>query len=227
MTSDTTTDPNHGEPYRGVERRLRVPVLGMRFRDLDENGAAQYMLQTPRSADEGLGVFVTPNIQHIALARKDDEFNRALASAQIIVADGFPVYRFAKLRGLSLPGRVAGRAVIERMFADPPRWRATGVLRRRQPRHGGGHRMLAQRLCAGLRGRDAGAAVRLRERRRLLPLARRCDLDLRRDPDLPVHRRAQERAVRLPLSRAAAAGMGLVRRSVVSIAARHECPHPT
>ena len=44
MTSDTTTDPNHGEPYRGVERRLRVPVLGMRFRDLDENGAAQYML---------------------------------------------------------------------------------------------------------------------------------------------------------------------------------------
>ncbi|WP_237237720.1 WecB/TagA/CpsF family glycosyltransferase [Sphingomonas melonis] len=91
----------------------------MRFRDLDENGAAQYMLQTPRSADEGLGVFVTPNIQHIALARKDDEFNRALASAQIIVADGFPVYRFAKLRGLSLPGRVAGRAVIERMFADP------------------------------------------------------------------------------------------------------------
>lgn len=119
MTSDTTTDPNHGEPYRGVERRLRVPVLGMRFRDLDENGAAQYMLQTPRSADKGLGVFVTPNIQHIALARKDDEFHRALASAQIIVADGFPVYRFAKLRGLSLPGRVAGRAVIERMFADP------------------------------------------------------------------------------------------------------------
>ncbi len=119
MTSDTTTDPNHGEPYRGVERRLRAPVLGMRFRDLDENGAANYMLQTPRSTDEGLGVFVTPNIQHIALARKDDEFHRALASAQIIVADGFPVYRFAKLRGLSLPGRVAGRAVIERMFADP------------------------------------------------------------------------------------------------------------
>lgn len=119
MTSDTTTDPNHGEPYQGVERRLRKPVLGMRIRDLDENGAAQYMLQTPRSVDEGLGVFVTPNIQHIALARKDDEFHRALQSAQIIVADGFPVYRFAKLRGLSLPGRVAGRAVIERMFADP------------------------------------------------------------------------------------------------------------
>lgn len=117
--SDPSTDPKPDEPYQGVERRLRKPVLGMRMRDLDEDGAAQFMLQTRRTEEEGLGLFVTPNIQHIALARKDDEFNRALQSAQIIVADGFPVYRFAKLRGLSLPGRVAGRAVIERMFADP------------------------------------------------------------------------------------------------------------
>lgn len=116
---DSSADSTNSAPFQGVERRLRKPVLGMRLRDLDEDGAAVYMLQNRRTAVEGLGLFVTPNIQHVALARKDLEFSRAVQSAQIIVADGFPVYRFAKFRGLSLPGRVAGRAVIERMFADP------------------------------------------------------------------------------------------------------------
>ncbi|GAA0666960.1 N-acetylglucosaminyldiphosphoundecaprenol N-acetyl-beta-D-mannosaminyltransferase [Sphingomonas insulae] len=106
-------------PYTGVERRVRKPVLGMRIRDFDSGQSARYMLGTRRSAAEGVGLFVTPNIQHVALAREDGEFRTAVESAQIIVADGFPVFRFARLRGLSLPGRVAGREVIERMFEDP------------------------------------------------------------------------------------------------------------
>ncbi len=77
------------------------------------------MLSTPRTKDEGVGLFVTPNVQHVALARQDREFEKALQSAQIIVADGFPVYRFARLRGLALPGRITGREVIERIFAEP------------------------------------------------------------------------------------------------------------
>ena len=105
--------------YLGPERRLRKPVLGIRFRDFDTAQAAQYMLNTQRSAQDGVGLFVTPNIQHIALARKDPEFAAAVQSAQILVADGFPVYRFARLRGLFLPGRVTGREVIEHMFAEP------------------------------------------------------------------------------------------------------------
>lgn len=91
----------------------------MRIRDFDVAQSARYMLETPRTQDEGVGLFVTPNIQHIALARQDREFKQAIQAAQIIVADGFPVYRFARMRGLSLPGRIAGREVIERMFADP------------------------------------------------------------------------------------------------------------
>ncbi len=107
------------QAYQGPERRQRKPVLGIRFRDFDTEQAAQYMLTTRRTAEEGVGLFVTPNIQHIALARKDAEFDMAMKSAQILVADGFPVYRFARLRGLFLPGRVTGREVVEHMFADP------------------------------------------------------------------------------------------------------------
>ena len=105
----------------GVERRRRPPVLGLRLRDFDVAQSVDHMLAVPRTADEGVGLFVTPNIQHIALAREDPAFAAAMAAAQIIVADGFPVYRFARARGLSLPGRVTGREVIERMFAAPGR----------------------------------------------------------------------------------------------------------
>lgn len=107
-------------PY-GLERRLRKPVLGLRMRDFDVAQSVDHMLATKRTSDEGVGLFVTPNIQHVALAREDTEFAAAMAGAQIIVADGFPVYRFAKARGLHLPGRITGREVIERMFAQPDR----------------------------------------------------------------------------------------------------------
>lgn len=105
--------------YQGIERRLRPPVLGMRIRNFDIEQSAKHILSTPRTDDEGVGLFVTPNVQHVAIARQNREFEEALQSAQIIVADGFPVYRFARLRGLSLPGRITGREVIKRMFAEP------------------------------------------------------------------------------------------------------------
>jgi N-acetylglucosaminyldiphosphoundecaprenol N-acetyl-beta-D-mannosaminyltransferase len=96
-----------------------MPVLGMRLRDFDVAQAADYMLSNRRSEEEGVGLFVTPNIQHIALARHDVDFAAAMKSAQIVVADGFPVYRFARARGLFLPGRITGREVIEDMFNRP------------------------------------------------------------------------------------------------------------
>lgn len=105
--------------YNGPERRTRKTVLGLRIRDFDVGQSAHHMLHTRRTAEEGVGLFVTPNIQHIAIGRKDPEFQEAMQSAQIVVADGFPVVRFARLRGLDLPGRVTGREVIERMFAEP------------------------------------------------------------------------------------------------------------
>ena len=105
--------------YQGPERRIRPPVLGMRLRDFDIRQAAEHMLSVRRSAKEGVGLFVTPNIQHIALARNDPEFDTAMKSAPILVADGFPVYRYALSRGLYLPGRVTGREVVGHMFSSP------------------------------------------------------------------------------------------------------------
>ena len=119
MEQTVWTKPALKADYKGPERRIRKPVLGMRLRDFDTRQAAEHMLSVRRAPEEGVGLFVTPNIQHIALARNNPEFAVAMKSAPILVADGFPVYRFASARGLYLPGRVTGREVIEHMFAQP------------------------------------------------------------------------------------------------------------
>ncbi|MES3152080.1 WecB/TagA/CpsF family glycosyltransferase [Sphingomonas faeni] len=108
-------------PYTGVERRRRTPLLSMRLRDFTVDECVDYMLTTPRSARDGVGLFVTPNIQHVAAMRSDPEFAAAMQGAQIIVCDGFPVFRYAQMRGQSLPGRVTGRDVVARMMADMSR----------------------------------------------------------------------------------------------------------
>lgn len=113
--------PKPPPPYTGVERRMRKPLLSMRLRDFDVAQAASYMLTTPRTAHEGVGLFVTPNIQHIADMRTNPEFAAAMQGAQIVVADGFPVFRYAQLRGQALPGRITGREVVDAMLAEPDR----------------------------------------------------------------------------------------------------------
>lgn len=94
-------------------------VFGLAFDTCTIDEAAQRMLTQRRTAADGVGLFATPNIQHIALARHDERLAEAMAGAQMVVADGFPVYRFVRARGVALPGRVTGREVVERMVANP------------------------------------------------------------------------------------------------------------
>ncbi len=62
------------------------------------------------AADDGCGVglVVTPNIDHVRRLRGDAAFAAAYASAAIITCDGFPVHRYASLRGCAPAGRVTG-----------------------------------------------------------------------------------------------------------------------
>ena len=76
---------------------------------------------TPLSAEEicskvideappggGVGLVVTPNIQHIALLRQFPAFRAAYDGAAIVACDGFPVQYYAWLRQVPLRGRVTG-----------------------------------------------------------------------------------------------------------------------
>ncbi len=56
----------------------------------------------------GVGLVVTPNVDHVRLLRRDPAFATAYASAAIVTCDGFPVYHYARARGCAPAGRVTG-----------------------------------------------------------------------------------------------------------------------
>lgn len=68
--------------------------------------AAMVVENTPPGGEVGL--IVTPNIQHVALLHDNAAFRGAYDRAAAIVCDGFPVYYYARLRGVDSPGRVTG-----------------------------------------------------------------------------------------------------------------------
>jgi len=73
-----------------------------------------------------LGLVVTPNIQHIALRRRNSAFRKAYDGAALIVCDGFPVHYYALLRHVAGARRVTGCDITEavmRKTAFPDRHR--------------------------------------------------------------------------------------------------------
>lgn len=100
------------------------PIFGFVPSALNAEQAAALVLGHIRSAADGPGIVLTPNIQHIALMRHDAELSRAVRQAAVRLCDGFPVYRYARGRGHDLPARAAGREVVARIMAD------TDALRR-------------------------------------------------------------------------------------------------
>jgi N-acetylglucosaminyldiphosphoundecaprenol N-acetyl-beta-D-mannosaminyltransferase len=103
---------------RPADPRLAPPIFGIVPSALDAAAVADLVLHRRRTPLEGVGSIVTPNIQHIALMRHDPEFAEAVRSADLRLCDGFPVFRYAAVRGHRLPGRAAGREIVARIMAD-------------------------------------------------------------------------------------------------------------
>lgn len=101
-----------------ISRTPRL-LFGLRFCLLSGMGVARLVAGHVRTPDEGVGLVITPNIQHIALMRGNAEFRRACEQAQILTCDGFPLYYYGRCRGLRLPGRVTGREITEDLLAMP------------------------------------------------------------------------------------------------------------
>ncbi|MBN1262732.1 MAG: WecB/TagA/CpsF family glycosyltransferase [Candidatus Pacebacteria bacterium] len=59
----------------------------------------------------------TPNVDHLMLLRKDQEFCRAYQKADLVVADGMPLVWASRFLKSSLPERVNGANLAERILA--------------------------------------------------------------------------------------------------------------
>lgn len=95
-------------------------VFGMRLSTLSVAEAVEKLAgQKAAAGSEGgrpARLFVTPNIQHIAEMRASEGLRSAMQAADLATCDGFPVLRYARLRGCSIAGRVTGREVVAELM---------------------------------------------------------------------------------------------------------------
>ncbi len=94
---------------------MRTDVLGVGFDDLTPAEAVQS--GAALIEEEGFHYAVTPNPEFILSAKKDPQFRRTLAEADLVLADGIGVIYSAKILGRPLKGRVTGVGFAQDLMA--------------------------------------------------------------------------------------------------------------
>ncbi|GAB6969100.1 WecB/TagA/CpsF family glycosyltransferase [Komagataeibacter kakiaceti JCM 25156] len=102
-----------------TDRSLPPEIFGLRFSSLSESEVATLVGTTIRSEQEGVGLIITPNIQHISLMQHNRMFAQACRHAAILTCDGFPLLYYARMRGQQVAGRVTGRGIVADLMARP------------------------------------------------------------------------------------------------------------
>lgn len=90
-------------------RRTRE-ILGARIDALSRREVVERLAACLRG--EWRALVITTNVDHLMILERDEEFRRAYARADLIVADGVPLLWASRLLGRPLPGRVAGSDLI-------------------------------------------------------------------------------------------------------------------
>jgi len=94
-------------------------IFGFAVSPLTAHEVAERIRTEPRTARTGVGLVVTPNIQHVADLRRNARFREAYAAAEIVTCDGFPVHLYARLRHCPSPERVTGCDIATDLMAHP------------------------------------------------------------------------------------------------------------
>ena len=93
----------------------RFEMCGVPLDSLTLEGALARIATLVRGREGGY--VVTPNIDHIVLVNKNQEFAQAYRSASVSLVDGTPVLWAARLLGHEVPEKVSGSDLIWPLFA--------------------------------------------------------------------------------------------------------------
>ncbi|HEX7008615.1 MAG TPA: WecB/TagA/CpsF family glycosyltransferase [Phycisphaeraceae bacterium] len=89
----------------------RVTLAGVAFDAVTEPQCVGWIMDQ-LAAGRG-GWVITPNLDHLRRAQRDQEFRRwLLEEADLVVADGMPLVWASRLQGTPLPERVAGSSLV-------------------------------------------------------------------------------------------------------------------
>lgn len=99
--------------------------FGLLFEAKTESELADELASVLPPPGSGAHAVFTANLNHIVDLRRDPEFRAAYKAAWKVTADGTPVFLYARLRGVPLPGRLTGSGLFPLLMArlDPARHR--------------------------------------------------------------------------------------------------------
>lgn len=95
-------------PDVGANAELQPKVFGVEFTERGLLQIATTVTEERPPEGGGLWMVVTMNLDHVVTLRRDARFRTAYRNAKLVTADGFPVYLYARWRGVRLAGRVTG-----------------------------------------------------------------------------------------------------------------------
>jgi len=97
-------------PADKTDGPARITLHGVPIDVLTERACVRHLIG---ESEAGRGGWViTPNLDHLRRAEKDNEFKQMLYEADVVVADGMPLIWASKAQGTPLPERVAGSSLV-------------------------------------------------------------------------------------------------------------------
>jgi N-acetylglucosaminyldiphosphoundecaprenol N-acetyl-beta-D-mannosaminyltransferase len=90
-------------------------VFGINFSSLSQKAIVELVTGAPLK-ETGPRLVVTTNLDHVVNLTRRADYRAAYGSAWIATADGWPVYLYARLRGVGIPARVTGSDLVQALF---------------------------------------------------------------------------------------------------------------
>ena len=91
-------------------------AFGLEFSNVEQTSLVEEIAGHAILPGSGPRVVQTANVDHIVQINRNEEFRDSYREAWAVTADGMPVYLYAKLRGLALPGRVTGADLFQTLM---------------------------------------------------------------------------------------------------------------
>ncbi|MUL39035.1 WecB/TagA/CpsF family glycosyltransferase [Gloeocapsopsis dulcis] len=129
---------------------MKVDICGVEIDRCTFDKAVETIISYALSANEPRYV-VTPNAQHILLLQENTRFCEVYEKAFLVVADGVPLVWASKFLGRSLPGRVNGTDLFERLCQEAAKHELKVFLLGGRPGSAKGSAQVLQQKHPGLK----------------------------------------------------------------------------
>jgi N-acetylglucosaminyldiphosphoundecaprenol N-acetyl-beta-D-mannosaminyltransferase len=106
----------------------RRHLFGMQIDAIEMHQAVEQILEWIYEPAAACRYVVTPNVDHAVLLREHEGLRGAYQSADLVLADGYPIVWASRLLGQPVPSRVAGSDLVPQLFSAVPEGRRLSVF---------------------------------------------------------------------------------------------------